>query len=135
MRLTQEPHTPGGLDQQDGFEHVPLVLAAIPRVLGRRVVGARDGSLGASMPTRGARGVWRVGPLLRVRALAAGGVIPPPGIRPRPPHDDRAPPPRRAGDGVTQAVRHASTALPWTGAYRTSVHGAVAWGAACGSPA
>jgi hypothetical protein len=38
------------------FQHVPLFLAAITRFLFSRVVGARDGSLGAVMTKRGATG-------------------------------------------------------------------------------
>ena len=45
MCLTQEQNPPGGIEQQDVFDHVPLFLAAITRLLFSRVVGARDGSL------------------------------------------------------------------------------------------
>jgi hypothetical protein len=53
MGLTQAQHPPGGIDQPEVLEHVPLLLAAITRVLCSRVVGARDGALGAIMTTRG----------------------------------------------------------------------------------
>src|SRR3954454_23166992 len=56
MRLTQEEDVHGLIDQEQVFQHVPLVLAAITRFLCSRVVGARDGSLGAIMTTRGATG-------------------------------------------------------------------------------
>jgi hypothetical protein len=54
MRLTEEQHAQGPIDQQEVFQHVPLVLAAITRPLFSRVVGARDGSLGPVMTKRGA---------------------------------------------------------------------------------
>jgi hypothetical protein len=53
MRLAQEEDTQGPIDQEEVFQHVPLVLAAITRLLFSRVVGARDGSLGAIMRKRG----------------------------------------------------------------------------------
>jgi hypothetical protein len=56
MRLAQAEDAPGLIDQEQVVQHVPLVLAAITRVLCSRVVGARDGSLGAVMTTRGATG-------------------------------------------------------------------------------
>jgi hypothetical protein len=55
MRLTQEEDE-GLIDQEEVFQHVALVLAAIIRFLFSRVVGARDGSLGAIMTKRGAAG-------------------------------------------------------------------------------
>jgi len=55
-RLAQEEDAQGLIDQEKVFQHVPLVLAALTRVLFSRVVGARDGSLGAVMTTRGATG-------------------------------------------------------------------------------
>jgi hypothetical protein len=56
MRLTQEQHPPGGIDQQDVFEPMPLVLAAIGSVRFSRVLGAWHGSLGTVMTKRGAPG-------------------------------------------------------------------------------
>jgi hypothetical protein len=56
MRLAQEEDAQGAIDQEKVFQHVPLVLAAITRFLFSRVVGARDGSLGAVMTNRGATG-------------------------------------------------------------------------------
>ena len=56
MSFTQEQDTQGSIDQQDVFEHMPLFLAAVTRFLFSRVVGARDGSLGAIMTKRGAMG-------------------------------------------------------------------------------
>ena len=56
MRLTQEEDAQGPLDQQEVFPHVTLFLAAIARFLCSRIVGARDGSLGAVMTKRGAAG-------------------------------------------------------------------------------
>jgi hypothetical protein len=54
MRLTQKQNTQGSIDQQEVFERMPLFLAAITRFLFRRIVGARDGSLGAVVTKRGA---------------------------------------------------------------------------------
>jgi hypothetical protein len=54
--LTQEEDAQGPIDQQKIFQHVPLFLAAITPFLFSRVVGARDGSLGAIMTKRGATG-------------------------------------------------------------------------------
>ena len=54
--LPQEAEAQGSSDQQKIVQHVPLVLAAITPFLCSRVVGARDGSLGAIMPKRGAPG-------------------------------------------------------------------------------
>jgi hypothetical protein len=127
MGRTQKRHTPGGLDPQEIFAHGPLLLAAITHVLCSSVVGARAGSLGATLTNRGASEGWRVGPLLRVTALAGGVVRPPPGVRTRPPHDDRTHPPRHAGCCVTRAVRQESTVSLGIGASRTGGHGAVAW--------
>jgi len=56
MRLAQEEDGPGFLDQEQVVQHVPLLLAAITRLLFSRVVGAREGALGAVMTTRGATG-------------------------------------------------------------------------------
>ena len=56
MRLAQEEDAQGAIDQEKVFQHVPLFLAAITCFLFRRVVGARDGSLGAVMTKRGATG-------------------------------------------------------------------------------
>jgi len=53
MRVTQEEDAQRRVDQQQVFQHVPLFLAAIVSFLFSRVVGARDGSLGAVMTTRG----------------------------------------------------------------------------------
>ena len=53
MCRTQDQNPPDGIDPPEVFEPVPLVLAAITRVLCRRVVGARAGSLGAIMTKRG----------------------------------------------------------------------------------
>ena len=53
MGLTQEKNAQRGVDQQEVFQHVPLGLAAIARVLFHRVCGARNGSLGAVMTKRG----------------------------------------------------------------------------------
>jgi hypothetical protein len=53
MRLTQEEDAQGLIDQQEIFQHVPLVLAAIASLLLSRVLGARDGSLGPIMTKRG----------------------------------------------------------------------------------
>jgi hypothetical protein len=55
-RLAPEEDAPGFIDREKGFPHGPLVPAAITRFLFSRVVGARDGSLGAVMTTRGATG-------------------------------------------------------------------------------
>src|SRR5712691_3696751 len=54
MGLTQEHEAQCGIAQQEVFQHMPLFLAAITRLLFRRVCGARDGSLGAVMTQRGA---------------------------------------------------------------------------------
>jgi hypothetical protein len=54
MGLTQEHDAQRGVDQQQVFQHMPLFLAAITRLLFSRVCGARDGSLGAIMTKRGA---------------------------------------------------------------------------------
>ena len=51
--LTQEDDAQRGIDQQQIFQHMPLCLAAITRLLFSRVCGARDGSLGAIMTKRG----------------------------------------------------------------------------------
>jgi hypothetical protein len=56
MRLTQEEKAHGPIDQQQVFPRVPLFLAALTRFLFSRIVGARDGSLGAIMTKRGATG-------------------------------------------------------------------------------
>jgi hypothetical protein len=56
MRLAQEEEAQGLIDQEQVFQHVPLFLAAITRFLFSRVVGARDGALGAVMTKRGATG-------------------------------------------------------------------------------
>ena len=56
MRLTQEEGAHGPLDQQEVLQQVTLLLAAIARLLCSRIVGARDGSRGAVMTTRGAAG-------------------------------------------------------------------------------
>jgi hypothetical protein len=56
MRLTQEEDAQGAIDQEQVFQRVPLFLAAITRFLFSRIVGARDGSLGAIMTKRGAAG-------------------------------------------------------------------------------
>ncbi len=61
MGLTQEENAQGLIDQEEVLQHVALFLAAIARFLLSRVVGARDGSLGAVMTKRGAAGgvaVW-----------------------------------------------------------------------------
>jgi hypothetical protein len=62
MRLAQEEEAHGLIDQEKVFQHVPRFLAAITRFLFSRVVGARDGSLGAVMTTRGATGGGVLGP-------------------------------------------------------------------------
>jgi hypothetical protein len=54
MRVTQEEDAQRRVDQQQVFQHVPLFLAAIISFLFGRVVGTRDGSLGAVMTKRGA---------------------------------------------------------------------------------
>jgi hypothetical protein len=56
MRLAQEKDAQGTIDQEQVLQHVPLFLAAITRFLFSRVVGARDGSLGAVMTKRGTPG-------------------------------------------------------------------------------
>jgi hypothetical protein len=56
MCLAQEEDAQGSIDQEKVFQHVPLFLAAITRFLFSRVVGARDGALGAVMTKRGATG-------------------------------------------------------------------------------
>jgi hypothetical protein len=123
MSLTQEQEAERRLDQENVFPHVPLVLAAITRFLFSRILGAWDGALGAVMTTRG-----RFGQPLRVLRPSAGVVLPPyPGVRAKPPYDDRVHPLRCAGCCATQEVNHESTASPWTGASHTNVHGAVAW--------
>jgi hypothetical protein len=53
-RLAQEEDAQGWMAQEQVLPHGPLVLAAITRFLCRRVVGAREGALGAVMTTRGA---------------------------------------------------------------------------------
>jgi hypothetical protein len=68
MGLTQEEDVQGLIDQEQVFQHVPLFLAAITRFLFSRVVGARDGSLGAVMTKRGATGGGAA------RTSSAGGV-------------------------------------------------------------
>jgi hypothetical protein len=54
MRLAQEEDAPGLINQQEVFQRVPFFLAAITRFLFSRVVGARNGALGAIMTKRGA---------------------------------------------------------------------------------
>jgi hypothetical protein len=54
MGRTQEQNAQRGVDQQDVFQHVSLFLAAITRFLFSRIVGARNGALGAVMTKRGA---------------------------------------------------------------------------------
>jgi hypothetical protein len=56
MCLTQEEDAQGLIDQQEIFQHVPLFLAALTPFLFSRVLGARDGSLGAIMTKRGTAG-------------------------------------------------------------------------------
>ena len=53
MGLTQEQDAQRGIDQQEVFQPMPFFLAAIARFLCSRVLGARDGSLGAVMTKRG----------------------------------------------------------------------------------
>ncbi len=53
MRLTEEQNAHGSIDQQEVFQHESLFLAALARFLCRRVLAARDGSLGAVMTKRG----------------------------------------------------------------------------------
>ena len=52
--LTQEHDAQGGIDEEQVFQHMPLFLAALTRLLCSRVCGARHGSLGAVMTKRGA---------------------------------------------------------------------------------
>src|SRR5262245_25439706 len=52
--LTEEHDAQPGMDQEQVFQHMPLFLAAITRLLFSRVCGARNGSLGAIMTKRGA---------------------------------------------------------------------------------
>jgi hypothetical protein len=56
MGLTQEQNAERRIDQREVFQHVPLFLAAITSLLFSRVLGARDGSLGAIMTKKGAAG-------------------------------------------------------------------------------
>src|ERR1041385_1039576 len=51
---TQEHDAQRGIDEEEVFQHMPLFLAAITRLLFNRVCGARNGSLGAVMTKRGA---------------------------------------------------------------------------------
>jgi hypothetical protein len=53
MRRTEEQDVRGPIDEQEVFQHVPPLLAAITRFLFSRIVGARDGSLGPVMTKRG----------------------------------------------------------------------------------
>src|SRR4029450_12737628 len=71
MRLTEKQNAQGPIDQQEVFEHVPPFLAAIASFLFSRVVGARDGALGAIMTKRGAAGGGAVRPA-SVRAGSSG---------------------------------------------------------------
>jgi hypothetical protein len=86
MRLAQEKDAQGAIDQEQGFQHVPLFLAAITRLLFSRVVGAREGSLGAVMTTRGATG---------------GGVLCPASVGDMSSDKDGPSPPRRARTAST----------------------------------
>jgi len=54
MRLAQEEDAQGLIDQQEVFQPVPCFLAAITRFLFSRIVGARNGSFGPVVTTRGA---------------------------------------------------------------------------------
>jgi hypothetical protein len=65
--LTQEEDGQGPIDPQEIFQQVPLFLAAITPFLFSRVLGARDGSLGAIMTKRGAAGG------VMARTSSAGG--------------------------------------------------------------
>jgi hypothetical protein len=56
MSVTQEEDAPRRVDPQKVFPHGPLFLAAKASFLLSRVVGARDGALGAVLTTRGATG-------------------------------------------------------------------------------
>src|SRR5882724_3508512 len=67
VRLTQEEDAQGPIDQQEIFQHVPRFLAAITPFLCSRVLGARDGSLGAIMTKRGTAGG------VMARTSSAGG--------------------------------------------------------------
>ena len=73
MRLTQEENPSDGIDQDDIFEHVPFFLAAIIRFLLSRIVGARDGSLGPVMTTRGGVVGATVGPSSTAEASIGTG--------------------------------------------------------------
>jgi hypothetical protein len=61
-RLAQAAEAQGALDQEQVFQQGPLCLAARTRFLGHRVVGARDGALGAVRTTRGAADGGGLGP-------------------------------------------------------------------------
>jgi hypothetical protein len=65
LGLTPEEDAPGLMDQEAVLQQVALVLAALARFLWSRVVGARAGSRGAIMTTRGAAGgvvAWAASP-------------------------------------------------------------------------
>jgi len=68
MRLAHEEEAQGPIDQEKVLQHVPRFLTALTRVLCSRSAGARDGSLGAVMTTRGVTGGGAA------RTSAAGGV-------------------------------------------------------------
>jgi hypothetical protein len=53
MRLTEAQKASGPIEQAEVFQHVPLLLAAITRLLCSRVLGARDGSFGTGHDTKG----------------------------------------------------------------------------------
>jgi hypothetical protein len=78
MRLTQEEDAQGPIDQEEIFQPRPLVLAALTPVLCSRVLGARAGSLGAIMTTRGAAGAVVAGTSAAGGASSGrGGTAPP----------------------------------------------------------
>jgi len=130
MGRTQEHHAQRGIAQQQVFQPRPLFLAAITRLLFRRVCGARDGSLGAIRPQRGALRVERRGRLPTALTPRAEAPAPSQGVGARPRHGGRADPPRCARRDATPAGSHASMASLWTDACRTRVHGAGEWDAA-----
>jgi hypothetical protein len=55
-RRTQAEEAPGPIDQEAVWQHGTRLLAAIARLLCSRLMGARDGALGAVMTNRGAAG-------------------------------------------------------------------------------
>src|SRR5207247_1496512 len=119
-----------GIDEEQVFQHMSLFLAAITRLLFSRVCGARNGSLGAVMTKRGAA-VGVAHGRLRPRRPPRAAALPPlqdGGVRMR--HCDTGHPLRSARRSAPPGARRESIGSLWTGACRTSVHGADEWDAA-----